>query len=335
MRCFTISNIDRLVSIIIPCFNAEQYISEAIESALNQTYGAIEVIVIDDGSTDNSTDIIARYNKQVCFVKQENGGPGAARNRGLDLAKGDYIQFLDADDLLGPDKIERCLDQFKPDVGAVISSFEEFYDRRCETKANAFKQKIVCCFREKPYPWNKEDVPASVVRTAVGSSLPLHRAGLLRKVGCFRVDLWAMEDVELAFRLALSGDKIIWIEEKLVKVRNHQSVCRLRLAPGKNIEAIRAAYLMIEQAKCANWMTDDVKSALADLLANHGRKAYRMGYTDQATAAFDQAKLLSLNPRPTGIVLYNRLSKLVGLEKTEELVGSIENAFKKMLFKKV
>ena len=98
-----------LVSIIIPCFNSAEWISEAIESALNQTWSSVEVVVIDDGSTDNSTEIIKKFGDSISWETQPNGGGALARNRGIELATGEWVQFLDADDLLLPDAVEHKL----------------------------------------------------------------------------------------------------------------------------------------------------------------------------------------------------------------------------------
>lgn len=95
-----------LVSVIIPCYNAEQWISEAIDSILAQTYSSIEVIVIDDGSTDRSLEIIKSYGDRIRWETGSNRGQSAARNRGFALSQGKYIQWLDADDYILSEKIE-------------------------------------------------------------------------------------------------------------------------------------------------------------------------------------------------------------------------------------
>ena len=94
-----------MVSIIIPCFNAEAFIAEAITSALVQTYQDCEIIVIDDGSTDSSIEFIKSFGDSIHWETGPNRGGCAARNRGLSLARGEWIQFLDADDRIAPDKI--------------------------------------------------------------------------------------------------------------------------------------------------------------------------------------------------------------------------------------
>jgi len=98
-----------IVSIIIPCFNAEEYVSSAIESALAQTYDNCEVIVVDDGSQDKSLDVIKRFEGRIKFRTGPNMGASSARNLGIKDAQGEWIQFLDADDRLLPDCVSRKL----------------------------------------------------------------------------------------------------------------------------------------------------------------------------------------------------------------------------------
>lgn len=97
--------VSSLVSVIIPAFNAERWLADTIASVRDQTYSAVEVIVSDDGSTDGTLDIANAA--ADCVVRGTGGGPGGARNAGMRVARGQYLQFLDADDLLAPDKIAR------------------------------------------------------------------------------------------------------------------------------------------------------------------------------------------------------------------------------------
>ncbi len=95
-----------LVSILIPAYNSEQWIANSLESALRQTWPNKEIIVVDDGSSDKTLDVAKRYeSKTLLVVTQHNQGAAAARNKALSLSNGDYIQWLDADDLLAPDKV--------------------------------------------------------------------------------------------------------------------------------------------------------------------------------------------------------------------------------------
>ncbi len=99
-----------LVSILIPAYNAEEWIAETIQSAIAQTWHRKEIIVVDDGSSDRTAEVARRFaSKEVAIISTENQGAAAARNHAFQLSQGDYIQWLDADDLLAPDKIERQL----------------------------------------------------------------------------------------------------------------------------------------------------------------------------------------------------------------------------------
>lgn len=105
-----------LVSVIIPCYNHAHFLGEAIESVLKQTYPYFEVIVIDDGSTDNSSEIATRYSNVRC-IRQENQGLSGARNRGIRESKGSYLIFLDADDRLLPNALEIGVNAFNSHPG--------------------------------------------------------------------------------------------------------------------------------------------------------------------------------------------------------------------------
>ncbi len=114
-----------LVSVVIPVFNGERFLAAAIESVLGQTYRPVEVIVVDDGSTDASV-AVARAFEGVRVIEQAHAGPGAARNRGVAAATGELLAFLDADDLMPPDKLALQVGHLRahPDVGCVLGRQE-------------------------------------------------------------------------------------------------------------------------------------------------------------------------------------------------------------------
>ena len=116
-----VNNREPLVSVIIPTYNSSQYIKEAIDSVLAQTYKNFEIIVIDDGSTDNTKEVLAPYLSVIKYIYKNNGGPASARNRGIKEANGEFVAFLDADDVWKPDRLARgvdILDQ-RPEVGLI------------------------------------------------------------------------------------------------------------------------------------------------------------------------------------------------------------------------
>ena len=97
---------NRLVSIIIPVYNAEKYLKESLESVFNQTYKNIEIIAINDGSTDQSSQILREFAPKLKIITQPNKGQCAALNAGIAICNGDYIKFFDADDIMNPEHIE-------------------------------------------------------------------------------------------------------------------------------------------------------------------------------------------------------------------------------------
>jgi glycosyltransferase involved in cell wall biosynthesis len=112
---------DRRVSVIIPNYNYSQYLGEAIDSVLAQTYSPIEIIVVDDGSTDGSREVLESYGDRVTAIFQQNAGVSAARNNGVSQSHGEFVAFLDADDAWLPAKVELQMQVFADDAGIGLS----------------------------------------------------------------------------------------------------------------------------------------------------------------------------------------------------------------------
>src|SRR5215472_561278 len=101
------------ISVIIPAYNHARFLTPAIESVLSQTMEPSEIVVVDDGSTDETSSVLGTFGRQIRVVRQKNQGVAAARNRGAELATGEYLAFLDADDLWLPRKLEMQLNRFE------------------------------------------------------------------------------------------------------------------------------------------------------------------------------------------------------------------------------
>jgi len=118
------SEVPGRVSVVIALYNQKQYVAETIKSVLSQTYHDVEVIVVDDGSTDDPDSVITQF--PVKIFRQPNSGPSVARNKGIEQATGEFVVILDSDDLLHKDYIRKTLPLMKDGVGAVTTDFDRF-----------------------------------------------------------------------------------------------------------------------------------------------------------------------------------------------------------------
>jgi len=130
-----------LISCIMPVFNGERYLAEALDSVVAQTYRPLEIIVVDDGSTDNTAGVVRSYGDKVRYLWQDNAGPAAARNRGIDAAKGEFISFLDQDDLWHPIKLMQQMDRFRvhPELEACVTLIQAFWAPELHEEETRFK----------------------------------------------------------------------------------------------------------------------------------------------------------------------------------------------------
>lgn len=119
-----------LVSVIIPVHNRPRLVAEALDSAISQDYVPMEIVVVDDGSTDATTDTLRAYANHARVTRQDNRGAGAARNRGVEISRGEYLAFLDSDDLWLPEKtsLQAALLQHRPEVDIVYGHVLQFLD---------------------------------------------------------------------------------------------------------------------------------------------------------------------------------------------------------------
>jgi glycosyltransferase involved in cell wall biosynthesis len=212
------------VSIIIPAYNQAGYLAEAVASALGQTHADVEVVVVDDGSTDATPEVCARFaaDARVRTIRTENGGVAAARNRGVSEASGAYVCFLDADDRYHPTKIAKqaaVLDA-EPAVAFVYCDIVEI------DESGAPVDRCYSVGRERQLLTG--DITASLMR---GGYFPPHvvmvRRDALAAIGGFDPALGGHADLDLWLRLAASGNRAAYLDEKLADYRFHsQSMSR-------------------------------------------------------------------------------------------------------------
>jgi glycosyltransferase involved in cell wall biosynthesis len=212
-----------LVSCIVPVHNCERFLGAALESVLAQTQAATEPIVVDDGSTDGSADVARSFGEAVAYVYQANAGHAAARNRGLELARGDFVAFLDADDLWLPDKLERQLGRFaeRPGLELCFSWLRNFVEGTSPESPEA----------------EYEDFPGYSAVTL------LARRAVFERIGGFDSGLRHGNDRDWLLRAAEERVTIEMLPEVLVYRRLHGANQSLRMA-----ESSRAEYLRIVKA---------------------------------------------------------------------------------------
>lgn len=216
-----------LVSIIIPLYNAEIFITETIQSALAQTWQNIEVIIVDDGSTDGSLTIAKKYSADnVKIYTQQNKGASTARNYGLKKAKGEYIQFLDADDLLSPDKIAKQIESLyqNPDKLAICSTIH-FQDK-------ILSDHLTPSLYEEAFLYNDDNPARFLINllggfTGNGSMITIHSwltpVSVIHKAGWWNEDLTLDDDGEFFCRVILNSNGIIKTDGVYNYYRKHEN----------------------------------------------------------------------------------------------------------------
>ncbi|HTD40649.1 MAG TPA: glycosyltransferase family A protein [Mucilaginibacter sp.] len=235
-----------LISIIIPVYNSEQYLAETISSALAQTWPNKEVIIVDDGSTDGSLAVAESFASDAVKVfSQGNKGASVARNKGLQEAKGKYIQFLDADDLLMPDKIEKQIGQLKGSIDTLsICPVVHFYytDNLSNLKPNDNELSL--------YKASKE--PFEFLLKLYGSEsnkvemVPVHSwltpVGLIKKAGKWDETLTVNDDGEFFCRVVLASAGILPVTETLCYYRKYTGKKSASLSGRKDIKSLESHY---------------------------------------------------------------------------------------------
>lgn len=202
-----------LVSVVIPTYNMAEYINEAVDSVLNQTYKSIEVIVIDDGSKDNTKEVLKRYDSAIKYIYQENKGASAARNTGVRISKGEFIAFLDADDIWLSGKLSEQMKLILSDnsIGLVSCSGYEIGE----------EGKVIRLFQKTDYASKGKLLKMLCLKNIIsGGSEALVRKECFDKVGRYDESLVSSlaEDWDLWLRIAPLYN-IRFISIPLVKIR--------------------------------------------------------------------------------------------------------------------
>ncbi|MGD9335327.1 MAG: glycosyltransferase [Desulfobacterales bacterium] len=223
-----------LISVIIPTYNRGWIIKEAIDSVMAQNYRDFELIIVDDGSTDNTSDILNSYHGDILVFRQENRGVSAARNRGIVEASGRFIAFLDSDDLWLPQKLFRQVEFFNKNPDAEICQTEETWIRNGVRVNPKRKHKKPCGMIFEP----------SLALCLISPSAVMIRRSLFEKVGGFDETLPACEDYDLWLRISCRYPVYLIETPLIIKRGGHND--QLSASPGLDKFRIKSLNRIIE-----------------------------------------------------------------------------------------
>ncbi len=223
-----------LISCVVPTYNSGRYLKEALESIFAQTYRSFEIIIADDGSTDDTQTIIASYCDQIRFVKQTTSGPAATRNLGLSAAGGEFVAFLDADDLWHPEKLFRQM-----------SFFQKFPELDlCLTYAKLFWAETL---REEKIQYR--DHPRSQPIPGYSTTTLLVRRSIFDRIGLFDIQYWFGDATDWLSR-AIEQDLIVEIlPEVLTYHRMHESNLTRRKSEASRDEFLRIVKASLDRRR--------------------------------------------------------------------------------------
>jgi len=278
-------SINPKVSVIIATYNRARFICGAIESVLGQTYKDIELIVVDDGSTDNTGELLGRYKNKFRYVYQHNQEKSAARNKGISLATGEYVAFLDSDDVWFHDKLARqvpVLEKASADV-VLVHGYKQIVDENLRPIDDANKK---LCKLYRPAERNAETYLAYLKASCIFTSTVLIRRKTLLEVGGYDPNLIDREDYELYLRILLKGYRFAFISKP--------PLTQYRLDTKRTDQKrIDEGYLALYQKHlnlCAQ-LNDGKKINKAKrlLYQNIAQTHYRLGNFDKAKKFWDKA----------------------------------------------
>lgn len=195
-----------LVSCIVPVYNGERFLGEALESILRQAHSPLEIIVVDDGSTDGTAAVASRFAPRVTYIHQANAGPAAARNLGLARSTGEFVAFLDADDVWADEKLAVQLARFRdrPELDACVAHVQNFWIPELSAEAAQFRDHP----RGQPIP--------GYVTAAL-----LARRALFERIGPFDAALAHADAAEFFLRARRAGAVVELLPDVLLYRRIH------------------------------------------------------------------------------------------------------------------
>ena len=300
------------LSIIIPVYNTEKYLKKCIESIINQTLKDIEIIIINDGSPDNSDKIIKEYNDtRIVYITKENEGIGKTRNKGIDIATGKYIAFVDSDDYLHPCFCEKMLNKAKSDNSEIVVC--DFY----EDNNGIMKDRIIESF----LPTSLSDNPNLLYNINMGPCNKIYKKSLFdNKSNRFNEKL-KYEDLPFVVKMLTQAKKISKLDEKLTYYVIHDN-SETTKRDKRIFDIIKETELTINYLKSIDFNYDAITNLAVMVLADY---TIQMRYFDDSSIRSkfidDTFRYLdNLNPKWKKCVYLNNFTKIQRFIKTHKLL---------------
>jgi glycosyltransferase involved in cell wall biosynthesis len=267
-----------LVTVIIPTYNRGWILKEAIDSVLSQDFEDFELIVVDDGSTDNTIDILDGYANDIIVLRQGNRGVSAARNAGIAYASGQFIAFLDSDDLWLPGKLSRQVDFFKSNPNALICQTEELWIRS--------GKRVNPKHRHKKFSGMifKHSLPLCIV----SPSAVMLKKSLLGKTGVFDESFPACEDYDLWLRISCKYPVFLIDTPLIIKRGGHED--QLSKTPKLDKYRIQALKKIIESSLLSQGQHIDAVKILKEKCEIYAQGCLKRGRNDESRYYFDLAQ---------------------------------------------
>jgi glycosyltransferase involved in cell wall biosynthesis len=300
------------VTIIIPCYNAEKWIADTLDSCLNQTYKSVEVIVIDDGSTDGSAAILKRYYGSVRIESGPNQGANRARNRGLDLAAGNYIKFLDADDLIESGAIEAQMKELMR-TGADVC----YGDWRHVKNLTVEEMKYFPIIKAGP----RDNIILSLLRRWWCPPLAflMKKRFILENNCSWDANLKISQDFDFMLNIALRGASFCYIPVLIGAYRHHdgERISRRGIMP-----AIEANETILKRTETYLTQTRGLNTDLRRAICSYYLALAKMAFgVDRQLFKKMIAQIRRLDPEfRIGKRYYDMAVNILGYEKTEWLL---------------
>ncbi|MBL8227495.1 MAG: glycosyltransferase [Bryobacterales bacterium] len=300
------------VSILIPCYNAERWIGQAIESALSQTWPQCELLVVDDGSTDASVSVVKSFGTRVRLERSNHAGGNAARNRLLDRASGEWVQYLDADDYLLPEKVARDM--------------EFLALTRCDGVCSPVILRDEQTGKETPFPFEEPlDLTYQYIRWGrIQTSGLLLRRHALKDAGGWKEDQPCCQEHEMLLRMMLAGKQIALHNQPGVVYRQHGTGTVSRKDPLRTIrERMALTDRLAAHLESAGRMSPLYRRALFTARLESARSAYRQD-ADFAVRIAGRAAATGVRwvePTPGLPYSYQLARCLLGFQNAERLAS--------------